>query len=512
MRRTLTFLILLLTSFVAVGQCPAPNLLQITEYQRTAVVLVSNIDANSDSIQILLGDEFFLDANRDVYDTVYTFASDGASGAFILYDLEPDSPYRVIVRSICDDVPGLSTERGELFRTEPAGPPENDNRGNAYFLGGAIVRCAYYPGTTRDATPTDTQGPGCTGAADDEVWYSLRQVFEEYRVSFRPVGGTDQDLVVEVFDTQMNTIDCLDAGGDGVEETYHITGLGQDEYRYFRVFSKGAGYTDFEYCHYGIPALPVATGTGCISVPAVTFDGGGAPDELVDIVDGNGAVVVSLENTQPLGEVNVSYYGHDGELRTTENSARYASRNVTIVPATQPGDTVAVRIYLSAAEVGQLLQSGAISGAGELDVTKISAATCSNLFPGGGKNVTFRDAGTYGTGYFVEVDVTEFSEFFVHPRSEPLTTTTAVVENGGANQPWGVAPNPVTDRVILTPPTELEDQRVTADVFDGMGRSVTHRILSAGSRQTLDTADWPSGVYVLVLTGMDTRTTIRLVK
>ena len=254
---------------------------------------------------------------------------------------------------------------------------------------------AYLPATTRDATASPVDEDACTGADDDDVWFSLKQFYDDYGVRFRPVAGTDQDLVVEVFDLQGRRLQCIDAGGVGEPEAYEVFGLTADEERYFRVYTKGTdGYADFEYCNFRINPGPVAEGMGCITAPPVTLDGRGQPGELIDVVDSSGAVIVSIENTQPLGEVNVSFYGAAGEPRQTDTTrARYANRNISIVPTTQPTDTIGVRLYLSADDVATLIASGAITAAGELDVTKVPAAVCSMDYPGGGKSVQFSRRG-----------------------------------------------------------------------------------------------------------------------
>lgn len=333
-------------------------------------------------------------------------------------------------------------------------------------------------------------------------------------MNFRPVAGTVQDLVIEVYDLEGWKLDCIDNAGDGEAETINVVGLRQQEERYFRVYTKGEGdYADFEYCNFRLNSKPIALGGGCVEVPPVTFDGSGEADEFLEIGGDEGAIVVSIENTMALGMMNVSFYGNDGFLRSAnDNKARYVNRNITIVPTTQPSDTIGVRLYLSNADLQQLISAGAITAAGELDVTKVPAAECSIMYPGGGEKVQFRGAGRFGTGYYVDIGVTGFSEFFLHPAAEQLVSGTSVVENGKAGSLWGVAPNPLSDRPTLTAPDKMEELAVKAEVFDFTGRRISQTPLAPVRQRYLETAHWPRGKYVLVLSGGGERVSIRLVK
>ncbi|MGB3801323.1 MAG: T9SS type A sorting domain-containing protein, partial [Lewinella sp.] len=181
-------------------------------------------------------------------------------------------------------------------------------------------------------------------------------------------------------------------------------------------------------------------------------------------------------------------------------------------PTVQPSDTVNVRLYLSESEVNELLSAGALSSFENLNVTKVPGAVCSSIYPGGGESVTLRGVGTYGSGYYVDVGVTNFSEFFFHSVSEPLENTTAVTENGRQADPWGVAPNPVVDRLRLTPPPSLVGETITAEAIDALGRRVLYRVLPSASHHDIDTRAWRRGTYVLVLTGGDQRTSVRVMK
>jgi hypothetical protein len=173
---------------------------------------------------------------------------------------------------------------------------------------------------------------------------------------------------------------------------------------------------------------------------------------------------------------------------------------------------VSVRFYLSEAEVNQFFAAGAISDINELDATKISNAFCSSAYPGGGFLTKLDSGGVYGTGYFLDVRVDSFSEFFFHPAAESLTSTTSVMDNDRAQAPWAFGPNPVGNELQLVPPPSLIDREVGLDVFTVSGRRIISRRLPAGSRRTLPTADWVPGVYFLVLSSEGESVTLRVVK
>ncbi len=108
------------------------------------------------------------------------------------------------------------------------------------------------------------------------------------------------------------------------------------------------------------------------------------------------------------------------------------------------------------------------------------------------------------------MEVTSFSEFFIHPADQALST--AVVDNRNPAAPWGVAPNPVGDLLVLTAPTNLVEENVQADVFAANGRKLTTRALPSGSQRYLDSSNWPSGAYTIVLTSAFSRTSIRVIR
>ncbi|MGB3801320.1 MAG: T9SS type A sorting domain-containing protein [Lewinella sp.] len=268
-------------------------------------------------------------------------------------------------------------------------------------------------------------------------------------------------------------------------------------------------YAEFEICATE-QDLRIAEGDGCTAADPVFFDGTGEPGEFIDIRTPTG-IVASIENTQPLGEVTVSFFDYDGPEREDAGSgAVYLNRNISIVPENQPTDTLAVRLFLSEADLQSVLDTGVISDDNLLAITKVSSTVCSAAYPGAGEPVIFNYAREYGFGGFIQVEVNSFSEFFIHPANQPLST--GVRDNSNHSLPWTVAPNPITDLVTLTAPPELIDENVRAEVYSTDGRRLLSATLAAGTHRRLSSSAWPSGTYTIVLTSATSRTSLRVVK
>ena len=80
----------------------------------------------------------------------------------------------------------------------------------------------------------------------------------------------------------------------------------------------------------------------------------------------------------------------------------------------------------------------------------------------------------------MDVGVASFSEFFIHPAGESLVTTTAITANKRTAAPWGVSPNPVTDRLTLTAPAGLEGEPVKGHVIQLYGAADDYPHARAG--------------------------------
>ena len=491
---------LIFTAGMSAQDCSNARVLQVIAFQREAQLRLQDVGARVDSVQVLLGGPEFRNPIRDRPDTIYTFSGDSL-GRYLLYGLLPDREHGVAVRAWCGADSGrVSSVR--TFRTEPAGAPANDRPEDYAILAGAVLQCGPRPGTTRGATGPDTADGSCGGVADDDVWFNIQARYAGYRISVRPVGGTDRDVVVELYDGTGEVLACVNSGGPGDTESYEVTNLPADAEIGIRVYTAGdTGFAVFELCHEGLAARPVAAGPGCQEVPPVQVDGSGEAGEYIDVVDERGQIVVSIENIRPLGEVAVAYFHHGGNLRVEDaTDSRYASRNVALRPAVPPDTAIGVRLYLTDAEMRQLLDAGSIANIGELAVARVGGRVCSAGYPGAGEVVDFRGGSRYGRDYVLEVRLTAFGELFVYPAGEPLSTvTTAAPQQEDGKDGWRVYPNPAPEWLTVRPPAAHLARPFDLRLLDGGGRIVRQQGCPAGNPCQLPLALLPAGVYTLLI-------------
>ena len=491
---------LFVTARASAQDCSNARVQQVIAYQREAQLRVRGVGAQVDSVQVLLGGPQFRNADVDQPDTIYTFAGDSL-GRYLLYGLLPDREHGVAVRAWCGSVSGpVSPVR--TFRTDPPGAPANDRPENYAILSGATLQCGPRPGTTRGATGPDAGEPACGGSADDDVWFNIQARYPGYRVSVRPVGGTDGEIVLEIFAGDGQVVACRNEGGPGDPETYELTNLSDTAEIRIRIFTAGqTGFAVFELCHEGVAARPVAAGAGCQSVPPVVVDGNGRPGDYVDVVDDRGQIVVGIENIRPLGAVAVSYYHHGGNLRVEDaTGSRYASRNVTVRPTLPPDTLIGLRVYLTDAEVRQLLDAGAIEQIGQLALTKVSGRTCSPGYPGEGERITYRGGTRYGKDYVLDAALSTFGELFVHPADEPLAESP--VGNPpvlSAGRGWTAYPVPLRGPLTVAPPAGWPEGPVAMRMLDTAARPVWMGTFPAAARYVIELPGLPAGAYRLLV-------------
>lgn len=127
--------------------------------------------------------------------------------------------------------------------------------------------CNPITGTVDNATQSLT---GCSGTANDDVWYSF--VATNTTGVIEVAGSASFDPVVELFDACFgNSLQCIDANfGIGTAESGLMTGLTIGNTYYVRIFDAGLGIpatTSFTLCIYDVPPPPV--NDDCIGAIAV---------------------------------------------------------------------------------------------------------------------------------------------------------------------------------------------------------------------------------------------------
>ncbi|MCZ2247505.1 MAG: GEVED domain-containing protein [Bacteroidia bacterium] len=117
--------------------------------------------------------------------------------------------------------------------------------------------CDPVTGSVENATQSIT---GCSGTANDDVWYSF--VATNTTGIIEVTGSASFDPVIELFDAcSGNSLACFDATfGAGTVETGTMSGLTVGNTYYVRIYDAELGIpatTDFTLCIYDIPGAPV---------------------------------------------------------------------------------------------------------------------------------------------------------------------------------------------------------------------------------------------------------------
>jgi hypothetical protein len=135
-----------------------------------------------------------------------------------------------------------------------ASPPANDNCAGAFALPNTSP-CTAINGLTTGATQSQF---GCTGAADDDVWYSF--IAANTTATVTVSGNFGFDAVTQAFSGSCGVLTpigaCTDDNGSGGSENMILTGLTPGQTYYVRVydFFSGAITTpDFTICLTGTP-------------------------------------------------------------------------------------------------------------------------------------------------------------------------------------------------------------------------------------------------------------------
>ncbi len=137
-------------------------------------------------------------------------------------------------------------------------PPANDNCAAAIALAAPSVNCVT---TTGDVCGATQSLAGCSGNANDDIWYSF--VAGQTTQVVTVTGNGTFDPVFEVFASCGGaSLGCYNATGAGGTESASIAGLSVATTYYVRVYDAGAGFpsnTTFTIC---VTSPPVNDGCG----------------------------------------------------------------------------------------------------------------------------------------------------------------------------------------------------------------------------------------------------------
>lgn len=221
-------------------------------------------------------------------------------------------------------------------------------------------------GTTIGATQSI---PGCTGNADDDVWYSFVATSTAHQIIVTPSGGMDP--VVQLFANScglLNNLVCRDLAANGGVETINYSGLTIGVTYRIRVYhyGAGAGTGTFSICVTNPPPAPVNDGcsnptplsvnSSCTPTNGTTvgasqsFAGcaGNADDDVwYSFVATSSVQEITVTPTSNIDLVFQVYNGTCGSLNSItciDNTFSSSPESTTLVGLI-PGNTYLVRVY-----------------------------------------------------------------------------------------------------------------------------------------------------------------------
>lgn len=184
-------------------------------------------------------------------------------------------------------------------------PPSNDNCSNAIDITPKPF-CETTFSTTYGTLSSNPFLSGCSGSADDDIWFSFTATNTEHDI--RVAGSSLIDPVFEIFDGGCGSgsfVDCIDTTTNSMELAT-ITGLSIGNTYYIRVYSNGSNARnrgEFSICITEPCTTSNTNGSATLSCPSV--DGGGIGLNGADVTINCSDTGASIEaNFLNLGETS----------------------------------------------------------------------------------------------------------------------------------------------------------------------------------------------------------------
>lgn len=214
------------------------------------------------------------------------------------------------------------------------------------------------------------------------------------------------------------------------------------------------GYVDLSPSPFDAGASSVAPASGtanaCQSaVGSVNSTGSGA---WLHLVDASGHRLASVLDDEALGAITAEVYVNGAAVRGDADGREWLDRNVVVTPAAQPANPVRVRLYFTDGEWSAYLAANdgdASDGrtVRELWVRKFASDVCAGTPTGAYDDLRVLDHGRVDGGYYAEIEVTSFSDFYMGGDGEsgeplPVTWTSVAAERrgtGGVTVRWSTA-------------------------------------------------------------------------
>jgi len=161
------------------------------------------------------------------------------------------------------------------------------------------------------------------------------------------------------------------------------------------------------------------------------------------------APAVAISDNYNLGNVSVKVYENTGGIRNN-NGAYYLDRSFVITPDNNPNGaaTINIRLFFTTDEFNALKAADpSISSPGDLGVIKQPSGTGSGgtyTVVAGEKMITPISWAAVAGGYYIEIQVTSFSNFFIFKNTNPLPLNWLGIQaqwqnTAQANVSWQVA-------------------------------------------------------------------------
>ncbi len=311
--------------------------------------------------------------------------------------------------------------------TTPPSAGGNDNCAGAISLSSS-GSCNYTPGTTVGATQSLA---GCTGNADDDVWYSFVATSANHNVTVAGTGSFDAVIDVRQGGCNGTSISCIDNTYSGGTEVANLSGLSIGSTYYIRVYSGGGSgsqgnlnicvtsitTTGNDNCA-GATPLTVNTGSLCsASTSGTTVSAtqsmagclGSADDDVwfSFVATGTSHQITVTPNTlyDAVFQVFSGSCGSLASLMCVDNSVGY-SVETGLISGLVAGNTYYVRVYsyYSGMDQGTFTicvttpsapSNNNCSGATALGVS--SNTSCTTSVNGTTQSATQSQAGCFGT-------------------------------------------------------------------------------------------------------------------
>ena len=210
---------------------------------------------------------------------------------------------------------------------------------------------------------------GCTGNADDDVWYKFVAISTSHSIQVTPSSG--YDAVVEVFSGNCSTftsLNCIDMGLTGATENALINGLTIGTTYYLRIYHyfAGSGSGTFTTCISNPPPAPsndncsgataLTVNASCISSTGTSYGatqsqapciGSSDDDVWFSFVANNYTQTIQVTSSANMDAVVQLFSGSCGSLTSLYCQDNTLTNGIETINAIglNPGTTYYVRVY-----------------------------------------------------------------------------------------------------------------------------------------------------------------------